>query len=53
MHYKSYPTKKDTKSRMTRKQSRRSIFWYNVKLAKTLRKSRRLARQEQSETSTD
>ena len=51
MQYKSYATKKDTKSRLARKQARRGVFVFNKKAAKLRRKARRLARhsQEQSE----
>lgn len=47
MTFKSYPKKENTPARLTRKQARRSVFWYNYKLSKTLKKSKR--RQEASQ----
>lgn len=41
MNFKSYPKEKDTPARLARKQARRSIFIYNKKLGKLLRKQRR------------
>lgn len=44
MNYKSYPTKKDTPSRKTRKGARYSVFIANRKMKKLLKKAARLAR---------
>jgi len=44
MNYKAYPTKKTTPSRLSRKGSRRTIFTYNKKLKKLLRKQARSER---------
>jgi len=44
MLYKSYGTKLTTKSRLARKQARRSVFVANKKMAKARRKAARLAR---------
>ena len=43
-NYKPYPNEKNTPSRLTRKQERNRVFWYNKKLSKTLRKSQLAAR---------
>ena len=46
MQYKSYPTKKTTPQRMSRKRLRRDIFVANKKMAASARKAKRLARVE-------
>jgi hypothetical protein len=46
MHYKSYPNKKSTPSRMTRKHTRHDVFVANKKMAKARRKAARLARRQ-------
>lgn len=45
-NYTQYPTKLSTKSRLTRKQSRRSIFLINKKANKVLKELRRAKREE-------
>lgn len=40
MNYKSYATAKNTPSRLTRKQARRTTFQYNRKLRKLARRDR-------------
>lgn len=40
MKYKAYAKKLDTPSRLARKQARRSVYWYNVKLKKASKKLR-------------
>lgn len=47
--FKSYPTKKDTSSRMSRKHARRDVFWHNKKAAKLRRKAARMARRASEE----
>jgi hypothetical protein len=42
--YKAYGKKVDTKSRMTRKQSRRTTFLFNKNASKIVRKQRKAAR---------
>ena len=44
--YKSYPKEKDTPSRLTRKQARKSVYIYNRKAKKLFRKNRAEARYE-------
>lgn len=44
MQYKSYPTAKQTPSRMARKHERLTVFVFNKKMARKARKDRRLAR---------
>jgi hypothetical protein len=46
---KSYPTKKTTPQRMTRKRMRREVFVANKKAARLARKVRRAAHTEQVE----
>ena len=47
--YLPYPTKKDTPSRMTRKQSRRKIFVTNAGLAAQKRKQKKAAKRAAEE----
>lgn len=42
--FKSYPKASDTPSRRSRKGARNSVYAYNYKLGKKLRKERRLAK---------
>lgn len=44
MNWKSYPKKKDTPSRRSRKTQRNSTFQHNYKLRARLNRERRLAR---------
>jgi len=50
MTYKSYPTRKDTPSRMTRKRARKEVFLYNRYEAKKIAKQKRKEEREKEST---
>jgi hypothetical protein len=48
MNWKSYPKKKDTPSRRTRKAARNSVFWFNYTLNRKRKSEIRRTRQVQN-----